>query len=165
MTADTHFDHAKLWSVWDHRKKGFEKEIVKAWNSVVSKYDKVLHLGDVSISNQGNTVFWTKQLNGRKYLIRGNHDNHTDGWYRTCGFETMPNAYKKFGQKDGSYIHVLFTHEPVVDLPKGWFNIHGHLHGDSHRGILTTKNHFDVGVDAVGYKPIPLYEILAKFKA
>ena len=30
LTADTHFDHGNLWSIWKERKQGFEKEIVEA---------------------------------------------------------------------------------------------------------------------------------------
>ena len=164
ITADTHFGHSKLWDTWEHRKEGFEEELIKAWNSVVTKNDNVLHLGDLSICNKEKTMEWTEQLRGKKYLIRGNHDGSSDTWFRDCGFEVIPNAYQKFGQKDDTYIHVLFTHEPAFDLPKNWYNIHGHLHGDDHRGIETTEKHFDVGVDAAGDEPLKLSEILATLK-
>lgn len=166
LTADTHFWHSRLWKDWGHRKEGFEKDLIAAWNSVIRKDDVVLHLGDLSLANKEKTKECTDQLKGKKYLIRGNHDGNTDTWYRDCGFEVIPNAYQRFKQKDGLYIHILFTHEPVIPLPylsmnESWFNIHGHLHGDSHRGIVTTDHHFDVGVDAIGFKPIPLYKALS----
>lgn len=164
LTADTHFGHSKIWDTWGHRKEGFEEEVIENWNVVVGKHDVLLHLGDLTLTNKEKTIGWTSQLRGRKYLIRGNHDSGSDTWYRDCGFEVIPNAYQRFGQKDGSYIHVLFTHEPVLGLLKGWFNIHGHLHGDKHRGIDTTPSHYDVGMDACGLKPVKLSEILADFK-
>ena len=164
LCADTHFGHSKLWSTWEHRKEGFEEELIEAWNSVVTKNDVILHLGDLSICNKEKTNAWTKQLKGKKYLILGNHDSGSDSWFRDCGFEVIPSAYQKFGQKDDSYIHILFTHEPVREsLPDGWFNIHGHLHGGGHRASLKSPVHIDVGVDAIGFKPVPLYKILSDY--
>ena len=163
LISDTHFGHTKLWEIWG-REKNFEEKLIKGWNSVISKNDVVLHLGDLSICNKEKTIQWTKQLKGKKYLMRGNHDSSTDSWYRDCGFEVIPSAYQKFGQKDDTWMHVLFTHEPVFPLQEGWFNIHGHLHGDGHRGKLKSNYHRDVGVDVIGYKPIPLYKLLGEFK-
>ncbi len=37
-------------------------------------------------------------------------------------------------------------------------------YGGGHRASLKSDVHIDVGVDAIGYKPVPLYEILSKFK-
>ena len=164
MTSDLHFGHSKIWSKWKYREPDFEEDIIKKWNNVVAKTDVVLNLGDLSLTNKIITKAWTKQLNGRKYLVRGNHDNHSETWYRDCEFKTIPAAYQRFGQKDGGHIHILFTHEPILRVQRGWFNIHGHLHGDCHRGIKTTNRHFDVGVDANNLRPIRLYNILAKFK-
>ena len=138
--------------------------MIEKWNEVVGKHDIVLHLGDLTLSNKEKTKEWTDQLNGEKYLIEGNHDRLRHTWYSDCGFEVIPMAYQKFGQKNGSHLNVLFTHEPVLNLPKGWFNIHGHLHGDDHRGISTTPYHYDAGVDANELKPIKLSEILSEFQ-
>lgn len=165
ITADTHFGHSKMWAFWGHRKEGFEEELIKNWNNVVTKNDVVLHLGDLSLTNKEKTMGWCKQLKGTKYLIRGNHDSGSDTWYKDCGFEVIPSSFQRFGQKDGSNITVLFTHEPVMDLPDIWFNIHGHLHGDGHRGnVLYGDRYFDAGVDPNNMKPVRLYDVLAKFK-
>lgn len=164
LTSDTHFGHTKLWETWGHRPKDFEETIVENWNSVVGKHDTVLHLGDLTLANKEKTMSWTNRLRGRKYLILGNHDNSSVSWYRDCGFEVIPASFQKFGQKDDSYMKVLFTHEPTLDLPEGWFNIHGHLHGDNHRNIITTPKHYDVGVDANDLKPVRLYDVLSVLK-
>ena len=44
------------------------------WNSVIGKDDTVFHLGDFCL---GGAAEWTKildRLNGKIYLIMGNHD-------------------------------------------------------------------------------------------
>ena len=163
LTADTHLGHSQLWTKWKHRKEGFEEKLITKWNNTVKKSDTVLHLGDLSLASKEKTKEWTSQLNGKKYLILGNHDGHSDKWYKECGFTVIPNSYQRFGQKDGSSLHVLFTHEPVLELSNGWVNIHGHLHGDGHRNIKVTSKHFDIGVDVVG-RPVQLFEILAILK-
>lgn len=164
LTADTHFGHSHLWTKWKHRKEGFEERLIKKWNKSVTNKDTVLHLGDLSLANKEQTIKWTSQLNGKKYLILGNHDGHSNTWYKDCDFTVIPNSYQRFGQKDGSYLHVLFTHEPVLRLPRGWLNIHGHLHGDDHRNIKATSKHFDIGVDVVG-RPVQLFNILTILKS
>lgn len=163
LTSDTHFGHQKMVE-WGHRKESHNEDIVKAWNSAVGRDDTVLHLGDLSMANKESTLKWTLKLQGKKYLILGNHDGHSESWYKDCGFTILPNAYYKTHDKYGTDLRVLFTHEPVIPLPEKWFNIHGHLHGDSHRGIETTDHHFDVGVDPLGFKPMRLYQLLDIFK-
>lgn len=163
LTADTHFGHQRI-EDWCERKKSHNEDMVRKWNSVIKKQDVVLHLGDLTMTNKETTIGWTKRLKGRKYLIRGNHDGNSVSWYADCGFTVIPPSLYFIMDKYENKTYVCFTHEPIVPLPKGWFNIHGHLHGDDHRGIETSDSHFDVGVDSMGYKPIPLYDLLAQIK-
>lgn len=166
LTSDTHFGHSKIVTAgWGVRKETFNEDIIEAWNSVVTRDDIVLHLGDLTMANKETTLKWTSQLKGRKYLILGNHDNSSISWFKDVGFTVIPNAHKRFKDKYENWFDVIFTHEPVWNLPKGWFNIHGHLHGNMHRGRQPNEfQYFDVGVDAIGYKPKRLYELLAEIR-
>lgn len=163
LTSDTHFGHQSLVG-WGERSESHNEDMVEAWNTVIGKHDTVLHLGDLSFVNKENTARWTHLLKGKKYLVRGNHDSASDTWFSYVGFTVLPALFETFKDKYGNSLKILFTHEPIFDLPDGWFNIHGHLHGDNHRNIITTKHHYDVGVDAHGYKPILLAKILDHFK-
>jgi hypothetical protein len=49
--------------------------MVEAWNKMVKPDDKVYHLGDVSNSTKVIAAIMP-QLNGRKVLIKGNHDGY-----------------------------------------------------------------------------------------
>jgi calcineurin-like phosphoesterase family protein len=49
-----------------------DEMMIAAWNDVVRKNDTVYHLGDVAIRRPGLRLL--ERLNGRKILIRGNHD-------------------------------------------------------------------------------------------
>lgn len=164
LTADTHFFHATLWRLWG-RPEDSDKRIVTNWNQAVGKNDTVLHLGDLVFSNKEKAMEICRKLNGNKYLIRGNHDGQSETWLKDCGFTTVEPVFKRFGNKDDTLTTVLFTHEPVFDLPLGWFNIHGHLHGNSHRGnVPNGKYYYDAGVDANEFKPIRLFSVLSEFK-
>lgn len=163
ITSDTHLFHTNLWKIWG-RPEDSDERIIKNWNSVVSKDDKILHLGDVVFGNKEKAMQVFSKLNGEKYLIRGNHDGQSETWFKDCGFTTVEPIFKRFKDKYDNWISVLFTHEPVMELPLDWFNIHGHLHGNSHRGLVPDGNrHYDAGVDACNFTPIRLYEVLDVF--
>lgn len=166
LTADTHFGHSKIFETWGKRSPSFNEDLIKNWNSVVDKNDTIIHLGDLTMTNKEATAKWTSQLRGRKYLIWGNHDGSSTSWYSDLGFQTLPDLFYTFKDKYGVEYRILITHEPVFDLPEGYYNIHGHLHGDTHRPEheLATDKHFDVGVDAHNLTPIRLSVVLDYFK-
>lgn len=76
--SDLHFFHYNLCNRMD--KRGFKsvedmnKFMIKQWNSRVNKNDEVVILGDFSMGSAQQTEEILKQLNGKKFLISGNHD-------------------------------------------------------------------------------------------
>lgn len=164
VVADTHFGHEKLCTLTE-RPENYNELIIEGWNSVVTKHDSVLFLGDLSFVNKAKTAGYCSKLKGRKWMIRGNHDSANVGWYADCGFTVVEPIFKRFKDKYDNWLSVLFTHEPVFPLPEGWINIHGHLHGNSHRGNVPDGiRHFDVGVDPLKYVPIRIYKVLDEFR-
>lgn len=83
-TADTHFGHA---SIIHNCARPFvdvddmDAAMVARWNGVVGPDDIVYHLGDFGSPGQDRLAFRRlfHSLNGRKYLIIGNHDVRSDG--------------------------------------------------------------------------------------
>ena len=77
FTSDTHFNHANIIRFCNRPFKDVEQmnEVMIAnWNNVIGKDDTVFHLGDFCL---GGAAEWTKildRLNGKIYLIMGNHD-------------------------------------------------------------------------------------------
>ena len=164
IIGDTHFGHSLLEGL-EYRGEGFEERIIKNWNQVVKPGDKVIHLGDFSLgrykgasANKSITI-WREKLNGEIILIRGNHDHNPCEWYMKNGFSFCADSigmdYR--GKK------LIFTHEPTQLFEVGQMNIHGHLHGNSHRleGDLAWYNpgdphYLDVSVECIDYKPLSL---------
>ena len=48
--------------------------MIEKWNGKVRKNDDVIIIGDLSWGNAEETNALLKRLNGRLYLIQGNHD-------------------------------------------------------------------------------------------
>jgi uncharacterized protein len=54
-----------------------------------------------------------------RILVRGNHELYDDEVYAAHGFEVR-DVYEKDG--------IIFTHEPMEEVPEGCYNIAGHVH-------------------------------------
>lgn len=76
--ADLHFFHGALNTHMDRR--GFEdaqqmnQYMVKKWNEKVRPKDEVVILGDLSWGTPKETAALLEQLQGKLFLIQGNHD-------------------------------------------------------------------------------------------
>jgi calcineurin-like phosphoesterase family protein len=101
-----------------------DETMVDNWNKTVRPQDTVYHLGDVVIARRHlETV---KRLNGRKILIRGNHDIFRDKDYYEAGFEQIHGVRVFVDQ-------FILSHIPLhPDCVGERFkrNVHGHLHGN-----------------------------------
>lgn len=156
LISDTHFGHqgvcnflrddnTKLrpWTTAD----SMDEDLVKNWNSVVSPKDRVYHLGDVVINRKALKIL--SRLNGRKVLIKGNHD-----------IFKLHDYVPYFDDIRGYHVleDCLLSHIPVHEsnLYRWKHNIHGHLH---HRRVLDSSNnihpkYYNVSVECVNYVPV-----------
>ena len=77
FTSDTHFYHGNIIRFCNRPFKDVEvmnETIISNWNNTVGQDDTIFHLGDFCL---GGSAEWTKildRLNGKIYLIMGNHD-------------------------------------------------------------------------------------------
>ena len=76
--ADCHFFHETLNTEMDHRGFASAEEMnacmLEKWNSKVRKKDEVIILGDLSWGTAEQTHELLQQLNGKLFLVEGNHD-------------------------------------------------------------------------------------------
>ena len=151
IISDTHFGHEKI---IEYCNRPFDntfimnQTIINNWNKVVAKNDIVWHLGDVLLGSSEQLYKIVQQLNGTKYLIRGNHcKSHSDGALLKAGFKTV---YKYPIILEKKYI---LSHAPL-ELAAGsnFCNIHGHEH--SNGPTKTDKNYYNVSVEMINYKPL-----------
>ena len=99
--------------------------IIRNWNAVVRPEDTVYHLGDYSYGNGADIVSTAQRLNGRKILIRGNHDADVNLKY---AFEEICDYLEV--RSDGNTL--ILCHYPLSsfkDMQKGGtVHLYGHVH-------------------------------------
>lgn len=166
--SDPHFAHANIIKYVNRPFDDVEhqiEELVYRYNQVVSHEDHVLWLGDCFFPKQWKTL---DHLNGKKYLLRGNHDKRmTDTRLLRMGFEVVYSTHFAYWLEGHP---VRFSHYPYEgysdDLrypdrrpPRepGVTLIHGHTH-ESIR--FSHEKTVHVGVDGWDYRPATKDEVL-----
>ena len=170
FTADIHFYHE---NIINHAKRPFKnademnRKIIDNWNNIVKANDEVYILGDVTMKGASNANTVLSQLKGKKYLIKGNHDNFVEEKnFHSYIFEWVKDYYEL--EYEGNFF-VLF-HYPLDEWNKfyrGAFHLHGHQHNNSLYNFENLKKglrRYDVGVDANYFKPVSIDEIIKFFE-
>lgn len=129
--------------------------IIYKHNSVVKPEDKVYFLGDVCMTRNAEGLEILNRLNGKKVLIRGNHDECKLSQYAEY-FEDIRGVSHRYG--------VVMSHVPIhPDSLERWgFNVHGHLH---YKRVLLPNGHPDsryinVSMEQLAdYTPLSLDEL------
>jgi calcineurin-like phosphoesterase family protein len=128
-------------------------------NSRVKPDDTVIVNGDVCYQKTPEALPLVAQFNGRKILVRGNHDRvFTDE-------QLQPYFYKIYGDGKGFYrtiegIPCYITHYPTEGTPNA-FNLVGHIHS----AWKYQLNMFNVGVDVNHFRPVNINRIPFHLKA
>jgi calcineurin-like phosphoesterase family protein len=125
------------------------EKLIKYHNKIVSTDDLVVVIGDVC--NKDAPSWWLQYVsafNGKKILIRGNHDkNFTDDELLKCFEVVVPDGGGMPFSFDG--IDYYATHYPTSGVDDK-FNLVGHIHG----GWRVQLNMLNVGVDVHNYRPV-----------
>lgn len=168
VISDNHFGHVGVTCFlnedgsklrpWDNIEE-MDEYMVERWNSVVRPSDRVYHLGDVVINRRHLVTLG--RLNGRKKLIKGNHDifrlsDYTPYFDDICAYQVKKTPQ---GGK------CILSHIPVHEESLGRFglNIHGHLHSNLvKRNGFVDKRYVNVSVEQINYTPILLEEAMAR---
>lgn len=172
FVSDTHYGHENLYDFVDDNGDparfphdnavDCDALMVQNWNRVVKPGDRVYHLGDVAIKKAHLSTM--AKLNGRKVLIRGNHDI----------FELKEYA-KYFDDVRGTHKidSVILTHYPIhrENVPH-WCKkiIHGHTHLRNvkkrflgFRTWIDDPLYINVCVEKTNYTPVAYEDIKAKY--
>ena len=166
--SDHHFGQTAIWR--DFKQDGIPMRpflsndemhhtLITNHNATVRPSDKVIFVGDLSFSGAVHDEIMP-QLNGRKYLVRGNHDRFSESRY-TKHFAKVHGAYTIDG--------FLVTHFPIHPESMGRYvmNIHGHLHtravmkevladncGKQYTIEVEDESYYSVCVERHNYTPV-----------
>jgi calcineurin-like phosphoesterase family protein len=156
FTSDSHFGDHRTLNIW---KRPFasvaemDGVLLAAWNGAVAPDDEVWHLGDFA-RRAADVPALLAGLNGTKHLVRGNNDPPATvaaaGWASVQDYAEI--------ELDGR--RLVLCHYPFRTWNgqhRGAINLHGHSHGR----LKPLPRQHDVGVDARGWRPVPLAAILS----
>lgn len=172
FVSDTHFCHENIIKYCKRPFKDIEEndeELIRRWNEKVPKDGIVFHLGDVAFGNTNRVDEILKRLNGKIYLVIGNHD-----WRRIvndhkCRFELMTQQINmKIGKR-----HIILNHYPMLCFSGAWrgedatYQLFGHVHTspytdeglDKQRLKMLFTSQYDVGVDNNNFTPVSWKEV------
>jgi calcineurin-like phosphoesterase family protein len=132
-----------------------DEHIVERWNSVVKPGDKTYVLGDVAMSHRALPI--VGRLNGKKCLIKGNHDIHKLSHYQPWFYDIR-----------GSHVldRFVLTHIPVhpMNLSRFPVNVHGHLHEHvvCQEDGTPDPRYISVCVEQIDYTPVELSVLVSR---
>jgi len=140
------------------------EHMIEAWNKVVTKDDKVYHLGDLCFKLEDLDAIMPR-LNGTKVLIKGNHDQL--GMHQYMKYFKDVRAYHRLD-------NLLLSHIPIHPSSLG-FKTPGMIHGHTHYRNVTMINaageevldprYINVSVEVINYTPIEFEEVRQNFIA
>ena len=185
FTSDLHFNHKK---VAELRQEALNLDsfatpdlitqhslaIVENWNTTVNPDDVVWVLGDIGLGRPSKFLPVVDALNGRKFLITGNHDKvwaaHSDARRHFAEWSEVFDYIAPFAKLKLDGRQVLLSHFPYEgdhtseDRAKefrlqdtGKWIIHGHVHSEWKRW----GRQINAGLDVWNYAPITSQTIMS----
>ena len=159
VTSDYHFMDWKYPPIRENTVDDDERHIA-LWNSIIGKDDLVLYVGDFCDGGITDLEDLSKRLNGRKILIKGNHDELDDEWY-CYAFEDVVREM----HIDELNLRLVHTKEEATMRIPGERLIYGHEHWLRIEPPPTTRDSICVCAKWHGWKPITLTEAIRQMDA
>lgn len=154
FTSDHHFGHSNIIKYCNRPFKNVDdmnESMIKNWNEVVKSGDTVYYVGDFCFDP--NPAKFLYRLNGKKILIKGNHDGKPKkehGWSHICDYNEVKHEKQ----------HIVLCHYAMRVWNRshyGAWMLYGHSHGSLPDDPQLLS--IDVGVDCHEYRPISFEEI------
>ena len=161
VTSDTHFNHANIIRYCQRPYSSVQEmneDLIARWNKCVKPGDTVYHLGDFAMGIKPQVHELRRALNGKIKLIKGNHDNHTNQWYRECEFDEV------YDRPIIVMRAIILSHAPLSGFgnDSDFVNLYGHVHNNPDF-VPFTERSYNVGVDTNDYAPILFDDVIDKF--
>ena len=163
FTSDLHLGHRAAINMCDRPFADVDemnRVLIENINARVKKHDTLYILGDIAHRTPVEDVNkMIAKINGKKILLRGNHDKKYD--------ESLFEDVRDFLEVNFDGQQFSLMHYPMEEWPKsrhGSIHLHGHQHNKPEYNVAMREQgvrRYDVGVDANGYCPVSLQEILS----
>ena len=162
LIGDTHFYHKNIIKYCNRPFSSVEEmneTLIKNWNSVVKRDDKVIVVGDFALCGKDKIIEVGQRLNGKKTLILGNHDRASMSTYYEAGFEFVSRYPIIIDDWN------IISHHPKFTTELGLYaNIYAHVHNDVTYRDYTARS-FCVSAERINYTPIEWEVIQERMEA
>lgn len=160
FTSDLHLGHKNILKL-SNRPFGeiehHDDTIINNYNNLITKDDTCYILGDISFNQSyENYKNIFSRLNGKKYIIIGNHDNKQN--LIKCKKEGLICDIKESQTIQIGKDRVFLSHYPHREW-NGFYKGAYHLYGHCHCNLDDYKMSTDIGVDAWEYGPVEWAEL------
>jgi len=182
VTSDIHFDHRNIAKYCPHRQtKSFNGEptdesiqemnelIVHNINSMVAPDDDLWIIGDVCMGQIKNSIKYIPRINGKKHLVKGNHDKTLVKFIREGEtefavkdlFESIHDMWELSHTFEGKKVKVFLCHYPMEHWNSQCeFHLHGHMHSNPDTCSISPFKKMDIGLDGNYMFPRKLDDVL-----
>jgi calcineurin-like phosphoesterase family protein len=168
FTSDTHFGHKNIIKYSNRpfaNADEMDSILIQRWNEKVAPNDEVYHLGDVALCSVSRLRNILSQLNGKIYLVAGNHEttalacSERFEWIKDYFELTINDEQSGKNENKGENLIILLHYAMRVwnGSHFGSFHLYGHSHGSLEDDINSRS--FDVGVDCHNFYPISYQEV------
>lgn len=137
--ADLHFGHKNILG-FDNRPwinvENHDAALIKNWNETVGYEDTVYILGDISWHNATKTIEIFKGLNGKKFLIIGNHDKRL---LKSPEVRALFMEIAHYAEIECENRQVVLSHYPIPCFNGHFYNgvhLYGHVHNSFEWNIM-----------------------------
>jgi len=149
--SDEHFGHERIIKYCNRPFNSIgemDNEIIKRFNSKVSKDDVTVHAGDFCWCNNQRDAhrLYISKLNGTHIFLTGSHDH----W--------LPNSNKIVWKKKFNEQSIIVCHYAMRVWESSHYNS-WQLYGHSHGRLPPEGKQWDIGVDNNNFYPLSLDEI------
>ena len=175
--SDLHFGHKNVIKFDDRPFESAEEmdaKIIENWNNVVKKNDNVYVVGDMFWCKMDRAIEILDELNGNKFLVKGNHCRCHDGRFLKKFVKVS-----EYMEIDDNGRKVVLCHYPIPYFKNhyyGWYHLYGHVHNTKEYSLVLKAqqdlidgmglpcNMYNVGcmMPYMDYTPRTLSEILDK---
>jgi calcineurin-like phosphoesterase family protein len=133
-----------------------DREMIERWNATVAEEDDVWHLGDFCSTRRMLATDYLRRLNGRKHLIRGNHDPESTYGASEWVFN------RSFAELRCEKTNLTLCHYAMRVWNDSYKGKAYQLFGHSHGMLEPQAGQCDVGVDCWNFTPVSLDQIKAR---
>lgn len=168
--SDPHFGHKDMISFCNRPFTSVEEmdeELIKRWNNKVSNNDTVYILGDLIYKSDKPPEYYLDKLNGKKILIKGNHD---DTWLKKIDVNKYFDGIYDYLEISDEGRWVVMFHYPILEWNakfRGSYHLYGHVHDIKSETLMYVNEEpkmFSVLADIIGFEPMTLDQIIGCYE-